>query len=453
MSLVADSGRDVRLPPTRLRASVEYATALLLTVAGAVVTWFRVPGDHRDRVWAEDANIFLVQAIERGPWSVILEGYAGYQHFVPRFVVALIYPYFDLASYPVLVFAICSLITGAAAAAVFWLSRDLIPWWPARVGAAAVTVLLPLATQETVGNLADIHTYAMWLTPWLLLYRPRTWGSSVGWAVVTFAATLTEIQSVFFVFLLAFGLRRADRRKIPVFAAFLVAGTIQVLTSLFVQRTTGEGPLSVGSTVMGWMINTVMPLVSADPQTIRQWVIESGMTSALLILIPIAAAMLVTLIWGTANQRLLAITMMLGSAATYTGSAWANSGFWFDYAAEPLADVGIRLAVNIRYGVASGMMLVAVMFVAAAVARRRWAGSRTVGFGALVVCTAVVGVLALGATTAISIRDRVDRWSPAVTDAARACGGLPADGTVTLPVAPDRSVDLACSDVLSLHPR
>ncbi len=210
------SGRDTRLAPLGV------ALAAIILVATVAITWFRVPGSHRDRVWAEDANIFLAQAISEGPWRVLFEGYAGYQHLVPRIVVAGIYPFFDLGDYPRIVYAICAVITGAVAVAVFALSRDLVPFLPSRVALGLITALIPLATQETVGNLADLHTYAMWLAPWLLLYRPRTWPSSVGWAVVAFLTVMTEIQAVFFVFLIAFGLRRASRRAWPIFASFLV---------------------------------------------------------------------------------------------------------------------------------------------------------------------------------------------------------------------------------------
>lgn len=428
----------------------ELALAAIILVATVAITWFRVPGSHRDRVWAEDANIFLAQAISEGPWRVLFEGYAGYQHLVPRIVVAGIYPFFDLGDYPRIVYAICAVITGAVAVAVFALSRDLVPFLPARVALGLITALIPLATQETVGNLADLHTYAMWLAPWLLMYRPRTWASSVGWAVVAFLTVMTEIQAVFFVFLIAFGLRRASRRAWPIFASFLVGSVIQGATALVVERTPGSGPLSVPSTVLGWLINTVMPLVSADPETVRRWVTESGMTVALLILVPIIASTVVSMVFGSARQRLLVISLLLGSAAVYTGSAWANSGFWFDYANEPLADLGIRLAINIRYGVAAGMMLAAVLPIAAAVIRSR----RPHNAGALVVAGGMslvtVAVLAYGCTTAISARGYVDQWSTAVDEAVRTCSTLTGATEITLPVAPDRSVPVACSDVLAL---
>lgn len=429
---------------------MEIVLTVAILASATVVTWLRVPPSHRDRVWAEDANIFLAQAVSDGPWGVLFEGYAGYQHLVPRLVVATIYPFFDLAHYPVVVFAICSVLTGAVAAAVFVLARQLVPFVPARVVIALVTALVPLATQETVGNLADLHTYAMWLTPWLLLFRPRSWWSSAGWAVVTFATVMTEIQSVFFVFLLAFGLRRAYKRSWPIFGAFLAAAIAQVATALLVERTPGAGPLSIPSTVVGWLINTVIPLVSADPQTVRQWVIDGGLTAPIVILIPIVLASLVVLVLGSGRQRLLLVSLLLGSAAIYTGSAWANSGFWFDYANEPVNDLGVRLAVNIRYGVASGMMLVTALPLAAAVLRTRWPRRSLACVTAWVLCLTTVLVLAYGCTTAVSIRGYVDEWSPAVDAAVGECVKAAGSTRIDLPVAPDRSVPLTCDDVLSL---
>ncbi|MDL5352579.1 hypothetical protein [Microbacterium sp. zg-YB36] len=427
---------------------VEYGLLIALVVAGAIITWFRVPDGHHDRVWAEDSNIFLGEALDQGPWAVLLQGYAGYQHFVPRLVIALMMPALDLQYYAVTVFAICAVLTGLVAGAVFWLSRDLVPWIPARVTVALITVIIPLATQETVGNLADLHTYAMWLAPWLLLYRPRTWWSSAGWAVILWATVMTEIQAVFFVFLIFFRLRRRDRRSWPLVAAFVVASAAQLLTAVTGERQTSNGPLSIPSTVIGWMINTVMPLITADPVLIRAWVLESGVLVAVAILVPIVVAAVVALVWGSGEQRLLVVSLLLGSAAIYTGSAWANSDVWFMYAEEGLDTIG-ALVVNIRYGVASGMMLVAVIPIAAAVVLRRWGGALWSKVAAWAACVVVVAALGYGSTMTISLRDWVGAWSPAVAQAVEECSTSAPSDVVTLPVAPDRSVDLVCEDVLA----
>lgn len=427
---------------------LERAIFALLVLAGTVITWFRVPSDHRDRVWAEDANIFLAEAIEHGPWAVLFNGYAGYQHLVPRVVVGALLPGLDLAAYPVVVFAICSLLTGLTAGAVYFLTRDIVPWQPARITLALITVLIPLATQETIGNLADIHTYAMWIAPWLLLYRPRNWWASAGWGVLAWVVVMTEIQAVFFFFLIFFRLRRTDRLSWPILGGFVLGSVIQIATAVTVERNTGNGPLSIPSTVMGWLINTVMPLVTADPVTIRAWIVDHGLLVAFAILVPLVIAAVIVLIWGDGDQRVLTIALLLGSAAIYTGSAWANSGDWFMYAEIGLDNIE-SLIVNIRYGVASGMMLVATVPMAAAVAVRRWPRRMPVPVLAWTACVGLLVVLAYGSTQTISLRNWVDPWSGAVEEAEEDCASLDPTVSVTLPVAPDRSVDLTCEDVLT----
>ncbi len=75
--------------------------------------------------------------------------------------------------------------------------------WPFRLVLAAVPVVLPLAPVEISGNVANLHWYAMALVPWLFSYRARTWWGSGVVALLTLAATLTELQTVLFLPLLA----------------------------------------------------------------------------------------------------------------------------------------------------------------------------------------------------------------------------------------------------------
>lgn len=437
--------------PRSERRWVAYTILALLTVVGAIITWFRVPTGHQDRVWAEDSNIFLGEALQHGPWAVLFNGYAGYQHLVPRLVLTVLEPTMDLGRYAYIVFAICSVLTGLTAAAVFWLSCDLVTWVPARVALGLATVLIPLATQETVGNLADLHTYGMWLAPWLLLYRPRAWWSSIGWALVAFLVVMTEIQAVFFVFLLLLRLRRRDRIFWPVGIAFVIGSAIQVATAVTGDRQTSNGPLSIPSTVLGWMINAVIPLVNADPVVIREWVLGTGVLVAVLILIPIVAATVVALVFGSGEQRVLTVALLLGSAAIYTGSAWANSGAWFMYAEKGLDNIG-ELVVNIRYGVAAGLMLVAVVFLAVSILVRRSRRRTPAAIAGWIASVMVIATLAYGCTTTYSLRGWVDRWGPSVRAASAQCAVTPDLEAVRLPVAPDRSVDILCSDVLRLSP-
>lgn len=444
----------------RLRSWIEGAAVPVIVFIGAWATWARVPADHRRRPWAEDANVFLDEAVRDGAWNVIVHGYAGYQHLIPRLVIAAIYPFFDIARYPMLIFAICSVLVGVAAAAVFWLSRDLVPWLPARLTLAAITVLLPLSAQETIGNLADLHVYALWIMPWLLLYRPRHWATSMAWALVAFALGMTEIQAAFFFWLIPFGVRRTNVRAFPVFAGFLAGSAWQVVTAVRVPRPPGEGPLSIGSTFLGWMVNTVIPLVQANPDSVRALVQASGVLIAWAVLLPILAAAVFTLWRGSPDQRLLTVALLLGSAATYTGSAWANSSDAFRYAEIGLDHIE-ALVVNIRYGVPAGMLLSAIVPIAAAIlattGRPGTGATETARKGpipaawAAICCVVVVAIMWHGDLDTFSLRATVPEWPAAVTAALHDCGSTTPPATVTLPVAPWRSLTMSCADLLSLR--
>jgi len=68
---------------------IDGALAVAVAVATVGFWLWRIPAAERDVVYAEDAEVFLLQGLERGPWHVLLEPYAGYQHLLPRILSAL----------------------------------------------------------------------------------------------------------------------------------------------------------------------------------------------------------------------------------------------------------------------------------------------------------------------------------------------------------------------------
>lgn len=432
--------------PTRRDAII----MLALVVIGTLVCLVRVPLAHHDIVWAEDANIFLYENLNMGPWASMFNGYAGYQHLVPRIGSALVIGVTDLAQYAVVTFWACSILTGLIGAMVYWLSRDVLGWIPARVTAAMITFLLPLATQEVIGNWADIHTYFMWLTPWLFFYRPRSWRSGSAWALVAFVAIMTEVQAVLFLALIPFFLRRRDRYSRPIHIAFLAGAAWQFATVLTVHRDSSAAWLGIPSLWQGWLINTAMPMVIADPTKVRTVLQSTGFLVPLLVTACFVVAFVVALIWGTPRQRLLAVTFVLASGAIYAAGATVDGSWWFRYA-ETDAAVWDRI-INVRYGVAAGMMLAGVVPVAAAALvgarfRQRWAQILR-GFGAWTAMVGMLAVFALASTQAISTRSWVSgMWSPSVQTARVECADLAGDATRDLPVAPERIVTVTCDQL------
>ena len=423
---------------------------IALVVLGTISCLIRVPTSHHDVVWAEDANIFLFENLNLGPWASLFHGYAGYQHLVPRVGSALALGLAPLADYAIVTFWMCSILTGVVGAAVYWLSRDVLQYIPARVTAALITFVLPLSMQEVIGNWADIHTYFMWLTPWLIFYRPRSWWSGSMWAVVAFVAIMTEVQAMLFLVLLPFFIRRRYRYSFPIFVAFMVGAAWQLLTVATVHRDTTAAWLGIPSLLQGWLINVPLPMVLANPAHVRLALSSSGFVIPVIVTSVFLCALVITLVKGTPAQRLLAITFLVASGAIYAAGATVDGSWWFSYADSDAAPW--ERLVNSRYGVAAGFMLAGLIPVAAAALMRRDRSSNPSRGACVVAWYGMVGlmvVFAIAGTQAVSSRSAVaGPWSPAVVAAAAVCQTALLTDEQALPVAPERVVVLTCAQIL-----
>lgn len=421
------------------------AILLSIILGGAAITLLRVPFAHIDTIWAEDGQIFLQQHYEGSAWSVLFRGYAGYQHFIPRVVTALLVTVLPIDAMGVAIFIACALLTGLVAAAVFWLSRDLLPWTPARLGLAAVTLLLPLSSFEVVGNLADFHTYCLWLTPWLLLYRPRTRASAIAWGVVAFACAMTEIQSLLFAPLLLLLLRRDHRRNWPIAVGYAAGVFGQLLTTVLLPRDSHAAWPGVSSLVRGYLYNTVLPMINPHPTWEADLLLASGALVPALALIPFLLAITVVLVWGTGAQRLLVAVLVLASVAAYSAGAIVDGGEYFRYS-EHTNSEGFEGILNVRYGVASGLFLAATVPLAAAVAVRV-GRARALRWPTVVASIALIALalqFTVASTQAASVRGSGVAWSSNVAAARAECASLSPDSIVEIANAPSRLVKIRC---------
>lgn len=340
---------------------------LLLGAGCAVIAWLRLPEIARDTFWAEDGRTFVSAAAIGGP-AVIVQPYAGYLHTVPRLVAALVV-LFPVGSWALATTAAACAIAGGLAVVVFVCARDLVPWLPARVAVAALTVLAPLAPREVLGNLANLHSLFLWALFWIVLSRPRRLRTAVALSIVGFFGAMTEIQAVFLTPLLL--LHRRDR-LVWVARAGLVAGIlVQVVVTLGWPRAhntnPGVDPLSLG---YGFLINAVMPLAVPQAQ-LGAVLAASGPLVGLTVLAVLLVAAVYAGVRGSRAQRLLVVAALSGAALIFAAGVEANPNGFYDYAA--LAPGRLRDAWLTRYGVIPSMLLALVPLVAVsiALARRR----------------------------------------------------------------------------------
>jgi hypothetical protein len=424
----------------------------LVTLVGAAASVLKVPESQRDIPWAEDAGLFLVEAVNAGPWNVIVDGYAGYQHLIPRVMTALVLTFVPLSGFAVAVLLVCALLTGLIAAAVYWLSRDLVPWIPARIALASITFLIPSSSQEVVGNLADIHSYCMWLVPWIMLSRPRSWGASIGWAVVVFACAMTEIQSLLFLPLILLRLHPRSRMVWPISVAFAGGIAWQVATTLLAPRASDPAWPGLLSLVEGYLINTTLPMYEADPTSAIAVVQSSGVLVPALVLVPFAVAAVVAFALGSGWQRVAVVTMLVGSVGVYAGGAIVDGTMGVDYEDNYGPDF-FDGYINLRYGVPAGMLLAATVPVLAGVLASRVAARRrsrvlATGTAAVALAALVAGFVLVG-FGASSSRGAAGTWSEQI-DAlvGSACVDAPPGEETVIAYAPAREITLTCAQVL-----
>jgi hypothetical protein len=421
--------------------------ALIVGAAAAVIAAVRIPFALYDVVWAEDANVFLLEALGGSPWSLLFHGYAGYQHLLPRLITGAIVETVPLAGYAIAVTVVSVLLAGAVAGASVWLSRDVIGWIPARIALGAITVLLPLVAQEVLGNLANLHTLCMWLVLWILFSRPRSTAASWWWGAIVLLCALTEVQTIAFIALLPFlGIHR-DRRRLPMAGALLLGAVVQLVTVATVERDARAAWIGVDSLLTGWLVNTVMPLLNANPGSVRVWLENTGLVVPVLLLAPFLAATAVVVARGSRTQRLLLATLWVLSFVVYAAGAIADGSELFRYA-ESGAQLWER-GVNARYGVMSGWALAATILLAASAVRENpW--PHRLGWQRAAAWAAVIGLLAVfavAATRSYHPRVQVPPWSPAVVGMAAGCQGMDPAAAIPLPVAPDRVVFLSCAQL------
>lgn len=373
----------------------------MILVVGSVVEWLRLSPDDQGTLWAEDVRNFLANAVTHGI-AALATPYAGYLHTVPRLIATG-----TVAAVPVsgwataMAFGACVVAAGVAAL-VFICARDVVPSSTLRLGLAAITLLVPLAPREVLGNTANLHWYFLWLAPWLLLYRPRTRTGAWLLAGVALLATMTEIQMAAFVPLMLW--RWRDRRMLPVRVLYLVGAAAQLLATLSDPRgASSANPVPIASVAYGYLINAVMTSWNADPQAIAWLLGVAGPIAGIVLLLPFAAAASIGLLRGSRLQRLMIGVCGIGSMAFYAIAVEVSPSTFYDYAT--MSDAQLDAPWLARYGVTPSMFLLALVPLAlAALARPRGVVGGGVGMGAgvdlLAVDLSVAGLSVAGLSVA-----------------------------------------------------
>jgi len=229
--------------------------AVAVGAVGAIIGWVRMPTAVAGWLYAEDGRTFIGDWLgtnqpDKGSLSLLWMPYAGYQHLIPRLasgvVVALVPP----AGWALAINAIACLVVGAVAGLVFVFSRDVISFLPSRVVLGLLAVLTPMAGIEALGNIANLHWFLLYLTPWLLLATPRSTVGVWAMAALAFLSVATETQCAIFLPLVIWRFVVSPGSR-PVMVCWLLGVAAQVATTIEAPRALGTAVPPVASTVEG----------------------------------------------------------------------------------------------------------------------------------------------------------------------------------------------------------
>ncbi|WP_394254598.1 hypothetical protein [Pseudoclavibacter helvolus] len=443
------SGAEPKEPARHL----EWAWLAGVFVVAFALAWLRVPAGAHGVLWAEDGDTFLREQIELGSWATLFHPYAGYQHFLPRVFTVIAAELFPLDNFGVAVSLLSLLAVALVCAGTFRLARGTVTWLPARVALAMVPVLVPLISREVLGDLANLHTYCLWLVVWIFLARAESSRLEKDfWALVVLACFLTEVQAVVALPILLMRLVWDRSRAVWLLLVAALCGAVpQIVTWLNAPRpafNAPHGPISVMDVVVGWGATALLPVWSGDTDRNAQVLAGQGTSIVLLALLPFAIAVVAVMVLGRRQERVTLAALLLVSAAAFGGSLLVNPLTIFQFAGFD-GDDWLTTQVDVRYGAAAGIFALASFPFAASVIVERW--GRRAPRASRVVASAVL--LGVGAVVALqwgavpTDRLAAEPWEAQYRDAVAACSAEPA-GERTFAVAPGKSFALACEHLL-----
>src|ERR687886_1452185 len=178
-----------------------------------------------DSLFAEDAQIFLSQALSQHFLDTLATSYFGYLHTAPRLITDVA-TWFPLDDAPLVMSLLVSLVVALLCVYVFeasgaWIASPLL-----RAVLALSVAFLPVTAKELNGTVNNLNWYLIYAAFWALVcpWRSRGWLVASG-AVVGLAVLSDPLCVVFAPIAALLALRDRDRRG-WILPAVAVAGLV-----------------------------------------------------------------------------------------------------------------------------------------------------------------------------------------------------------------------------------
>ena len=368
----------------------------------------------RSIIYAEDGREFLQDWLLNPSFFTPFRPYDGYLHFLPRVAAGLV-SLLPASLWPIgCAVAACAGV--AAVGALVWqtLRFTLLPVW-CKLALVAIPCLLPIASVEPIGNLANLHWFLAYLIVFIATVRLTGRRSVIAWALIALVCALSEVQCAVVVPVMAYRLIR-HREFRPVAIGWGIGMAAQVLAVLLSPRTqTGGIVINLTNSFKGYLINVVLSSVTSIPETIGEIMNSRGFTGLGIALLVYVALCLLAMVFGKGLRRwLVAFFLML------SGSAWLLTA-----AFGKLSDSIIYSVDNapmLRWGTAASMYFLAAGALALGLAAKRFPRFNPVGI-IVVVVTSLVWIPSLNSQVGHS----GPTWEAELARAVESCAVNPAE--------------------------
>ncbi len=234
----------------------------------AVMTLLQVMRQHRgtlwDSLWAEDAGVFLSQALAQPFPNALFDPHASYIQLAPRLVAraAVTLPLEHAAA----VIAVGSaLVVALLSAYVYFASSTVFRSQWARVVLATLVVLAPATTYETTATAANLHWYLMFACFWAFLAPVRSWVWVGAGAVIALLATLSDPLAGLLLPLALLQMVKSEswaERTIPI--VFIFGLAVQLLLGALQESPQPFGEVEPGDLIGIYSLRVVGSLLAGD---------------------------------------------------------------------------------------------------------------------------------------------------------------------------------------------
>jgi hypothetical protein len=399
--------------PDRRIGLRQVALAVTGVALGTLLSLLRQVGvPATDTMWAEDASLFLSDAVLEPLPRAVFASYNGY-FLVPPRLLAEVISWFPPAWAAPLIAITAAAVNSLLALVVYVASGAALRSPVLRGIAAAVAVVTPVGGYEVPNSLANVQWAALYALFWVALWVPATRAGRAVAVLTGLVVSTTSILAIVFVPLI--GVRwwwRRDRLSRWLAGSVLVGIALQLAGLLFGASRREGLKVDLGG-AFGLFVDRFLPMAVGGDQligTMRE---------------PVPSPVAVTLAWCA-----IGVVLLIGALRWRTAN-WAVAGLALLHSLLVwLATVGLVEEPATRYTTTAAMLVVTALAALLVPSEPARPGTPVVVFALL------FGLVCVGNLRGVNGREAGPSWSAGLDQARATCATAGPEARVLVPISP-----------------